>query len=205
VIVWVLALCAALLGLAEPAGVLTPDRNEGPPVRFVRLPSNLEVADRFTHRTARVSGQRRVAAPSSESRTRILSGTVVRGDFDARTLQAAIDALPRRPEEIVVLETKALPPAQESRLRHLDGFVLSGSRVIYLRRQGPTLLAAELSGGPHVLMLAVIIWHEMAHADGLDEPQARQREEDLWKEFMQRGLVDGSLGLTYLVELRRRR
>jgi hypothetical protein len=152
-----------------------------------------------------VNGQRREWAPSSESRTRILSGTVVNGDVDARTLQAAIDALPRRPERIVVVETKALPPAPESRLRDLDGFVLSDSRVIYLRRQGPTLLAAELSGGPYVLMLAVIIWHEMAHAEGLDEQQAQQREADLWKEFMLRGLVDRSLGLTYLVELRRRR
>ena len=54
-------------------------------------------------------------------------------------------------------------------------------------------------------MLAVIIWHEMAHAEGLDERQAQLREEDLWKEFMQRGLVDRTFGLTYLTELRRRR
>jgi hypothetical protein len=138
-------------------------------------------------------------------RTRIVAGTVVSGDIDARTLAAALEMLPRRPERIVVVETKALPPAQKSRLRDLDGFVLSDSHVIYLRRQGATLLAAEYSGGPYVLMLAVVIWHEMAHAEGLDEPQAQQREEDLWTEFVQRGLVDTSLGLTYLVELRRRR
>ena len=54
-------------------------------------------------------------------------------------------------------------------------------------------------------MLAVIIWHEMAHTEGLDERHAQQREEDLWKEFMQRGLVDSAVGLTYLAELRRRR
>jgi len=82
--------------------------------------------------------------------------------------------------------------------------VLNDSRVIYLRRQGPTLIAAEYSGGPYVLMLAIIIWHEMAHTEGLDERQAQHREEDLWKEFMRRDLVDRSLGLTYLVELQRR-
>ena len=151
------------------------------------------------------NSQRQDWVPSSESRTRILSGTVVNGDIDALTLQAAIEALPRRPERIVVVETKALPPAQESRLRDLDGFVLRDSRVIYLRRQGPTLLAAEYSGGPYVLMLALIIWHEMAHTEGLDERQAQHREEDLCKEFMRRRLVDSSVGLTYLAELRRRR
>ena len=54
-------------------------------------------------------------------------------------------------------------------------------------------------------MLAAVIWHEMAHADGLDEPQAQQREEALWKDFMKRGIVDSGVGLTYLAELRRRR
>jgi hypothetical protein len=54
-------------------------------------------------------------------------------------------------------------------------------------------------------MLAVIIWHEMAHTEGFDERQAQEREEDLWQQFTGRGLVDGALGLTYLAELRRRR
>jgi hypothetical protein len=149
--------------------------------------------------------QRREWVPSSESRMRIVAGTVVVGDIDARTLQAAIEMLPHRPERIVVVETKALPPARESQLRDLDGFVLRDSRVIYLRRDGQTLLAAEYSGGPYVLMLAVIVWHEMAHTEGLDERQAQLREEDLWKAFIQRGLVDSGLGLTYLAELQRRR
>ena len=54
-------------------------------------------------------------------------------------------------------------------------------------------------------MLAAIIWHEIAHTEGLDERQAQQREEDLWVEFTQRGLVDTVVGLTYLAELQRRR
>jgi hypothetical protein len=81
----------------------------------------------------------------------------------------------------------------------------SEARVIYLRRQSPTVSAADFQGGPYLLMLAAVIWHEMAHTEGLDERQAQKREEDLWKQFVQRGLVDGSIGLTYLDELRRRR
>jgi hypothetical protein len=45
----------------------------------------------------------------------------------------------------------------------------------------------------------------MAHTDGLDERQAQEREEDLWKEFTRRGLVDSAVGLTYLAEMQRRR
>jgi hypothetical protein len=54
-------------------------------------------------------------------------------------------------------------------------------------------------------MLAAVIWHEMAHTEGLDERHAQQREEDLWQQFVQRALVDSGVGLTYLDELRRRR
>ena len=54
-------------------------------------------------------------------------------------------------------------------------------------------------------MLAAIIWHEMAHTEGLDERHAQEREEDLWKQFVQRRLVDSGVGLAYLDELRRRR
>jgi hypothetical protein len=151
------------------------------------------------------NGQTREWTPSSKSRVRIIAGTLVTGDVDARMLAAAIEVLPRRPERIVMVDTRELPPAQVGQLRELDAFVPRGSRVIYLRRESQTLRAAEYSGEPYVLMLAVIIWHEMAHAEGLDERQAQQREEDLWKEFTSRGLVDSAVGLTYLAELRRRR
>jgi hypothetical protein len=53
--------------------------------------------------------------------------------------------------------------------------------------------------------MAAVVWHEMAHTEGFDERQAQQREEDLWKQFVQRSLVDSGIGLTYLNELRRRR
>lgn len=149
--------------------------------------------------------QGRKRARSSETSSRIVAGTVVNGDIDARVLGAALEALPRRPERIVVVDTETLPLGHEKQMRDLDAFVPIGSRVIYLRRQSATLLAAEFSGGPYLLMLAAVIWHEMAHADGLDERHAQEREEDLWNQFVQRRLVDSGVGLTYLDELRRRR
>jgi hypothetical protein len=151
------------------------------------------------------NGQGRKPARSSETPSRIVAGTVVSGDIDFRTLRPALEALPRRPERIVVVDTEALPVGHERQLRDLDAFVPIGSRVIYLRRQSPTLLAAEYSGGPYLLMLAAIIWHEMAHAEGFDERHAQEREEELWQQFVQRNLVDSGVGLTYLYELRRRR
>jgi len=104
-----------------------------------------------------------------------------------------------------MVDDEALPLEHEKQWRDRDAFVPLGSRVICLRRQSPTLLAAEYEGGPYLLMLAVVLWHEMAHAEGLDELRAQEREENLWKQFVQRGLVDSGVGLTYLDELRRRR
>src|SRR4051812_4512858 len=143
--------------------------------------------------------QDRTRTKSSEQPSQVIvTGTVIEGDVDPRTLRAALDALPRRPERIVLVASEVAAPGQEKQLRELDGFVLTGSRVIYLRRQSPTLLAAEYEGGPYLLMLAAVIWHEMAHAEGLDERHAQEREEDLWKQFVQRSLVDSGIGLTYL-------
>ena len=123
-------------------------------------------------------------------------------------MEAALELLPRRPERIVIVDTvdtTTVATAHEDQLHHLDAFVPIGSRVIYLHRQSQTLRAAEFSGRPYVLMLATVIWHEMAHADGLDERQAQEGEEHLWRQFVHRNLVDGGIGLTYLNELTHRR
>jgi hypothetical protein len=103
-----------------------------------------------------------------------------------------------------MVDDGALAPALRRRCRDLDGFVPIGSRIVYLRRQSVTLREAEFSGGPYIVVLAAVIWHEMAHTEGLDEPQARRREVDLWKEFVRNGLVDGAFGMAYLHELKRR-
>jgi hypothetical protein len=150
-------------------------------------------------------GQERERSRAPQTRSRIVAGTIVDGDVDTRTLRLALELLPRRPERIVVVDADAVPLALDKQTRDLDAFVPIGSRVIYLRRESATLMAAEYSGGAYALMLAAVIWHEMAHAEGLDERQAQQREEDLWKQFVQRALVDSGVGLAYLDELRRRR
>ena len=154
-------------------------------------------------RTASAEAQK--PARASETPSRMVAGTRVDGDVDTRTLRAALEALPRRPQRIVMVDDDAMPSAHDAQLRDLDGFVPIGSRVIYLRRQSVTLAAAEYSGGPYLLMLGAVVWHEMAHAEGLDERGAREREETLWKQFVQRGLVDSGTGLTYLDELKRRK
>jgi hypothetical protein len=143
--------------------------------------------------------------PEKTASSRVIAGTVVVGDVDTRTLRSALDALPRRPERIVMVTDAKLPPGVRRQMRDLDGFVPVGSRTIYLRRPSVTVREAESSGGPYRLMLAAVIWHEMAHAEGCDEAEARRREEDLWQQFVRGRLVDGSVGLTYLDELRRRR
>jgi hypothetical protein len=135
---------------------------------------------------------------------RTIAGTTVVGDVDRRTLQAALEALPRRPERIVMVDDAAAPGAAH-RARDLDGFVPIGSRVVHLRRESPTLRGAEYEGGAYLLALAAVIWHEMAHAEGLDERAARHREEALWEGFVRAGRVDSGAGLTYLEALRRRR
>ena len=133
-----------------------------------------------------------------------IAGTIVVGNVDVGTFRLALSALPRQPTRIVVVSDRAMPGIA-GQVRELDGFVLPGSSDIYLRHESITLGAAELSGGPYVLMLAAVIWHELAHVDGCDETQAREREMALWGEFVRNGRVESSLGLTYLAALRDRK
>jgi hypothetical protein len=99
----------------------------------------------------------------------VIDGTLVVGEFDTRTLRAALEVLPRRPIVVVSADAEAIASADAAtrgaRRHSLDAFVPVGSRVVYLRPSA-TLCEAEISGGPYVLMLASVIWHEMAHAEG---------------------------------------
>jgi hypothetical protein len=134
---------------------------------------------------------------------RTIAGTTVVGHVDRRTIQAALEALPRRPTSIVIVDDAVAPRAAYN-ARELDGFVPVGSRVIHRRRQSPTLRAAEYEGGPYVLVLATVLWHEMAHAEGADEASARRREEELWDSFMRAGRVESGAALRYKADLRQR-
>ena len=100
------------------------------------------------HRSADRSGTRRRARSgvtqhgTSPERSSTVTSTLERWKLRLRML-------PRRPERIVMVDAKVMPPAQDRHVRDLDAFVLSGSRVIYLRRQSPTLLEAEYRGALH--------------------------------------------------------
>lgn len=76
---------------------------------------------------------------------------------------------------------------------------------MYLMRQGPTLQQALKGSGIFDYALAIVIWHEMAHIDGADEPTAQREEEQLWKEFILTRRVDSVRGLNYLAVLKKRR
>jgi len=72
-------------------------------------------------------------------------------------------------------------------------------------RQGVTLQGALKGAGVYDYALACIIWHEMAHIDGADEPAAQRVEEELWSEFVLAGRVDRHVDMRYLALLRKRR
>lgn len=69
----------------------------------------------------------------------------------------------------------------------------------------PTLQAALKRADIFDYALAAIIWHEMAHIDGADEPAAQRAVEQLWKEFILSQRVDRVRGMKYLALLNDRR
>ena len=56
----------------------------------------------------------------------------------------------------------------------------------------------------HTYALASVIWHEMAHAEGADECEARRREQSLWTTFVRDQRVDEVTALRYLEALTKR-
>jgi len=116
----------------------------------------------------------------------------------------ALRLLPRQPEKIVLVERPNATGLHEGK-PNVEAFINHGGRVVYLVRQGGTLQGALKGRGIFDYALAAIIWHEMAHIDGADEPEAQRVEEQLWKEFILTRRVDSRQGMTYLALLRNRR
>ena len=114
----------------------------------------------------------------------VLGETFVLGQIDKTIIRAALQVLPAKPARLEVVDDSELSPAVSKQVASLDAFVPCGSKTIYLRRRSRTLIEAESQGGPFVLMVALVIWHEMAHVDGLDERDAQGREEALWSDFI---------------------
>jgi hypothetical protein len=118
-------------------------------------------------------------------------------------ISRALRLLPRQPQKVVLVE------GVDGVTRHKDkpnveAFVRAGGAVVFLVRQGATLQAASKRGGIFDYALAAIIWHEMAHIDGADEPAAQRAEEQLWKEFVLSNKVDRGRAMRYLALLERR-
>ena len=119
-------------------------------------------------------------------------------------IDRALRMLPRPPDRIVIVE-RPTAPSQHAGGRRSEAFVNLGEPTVYLVRQGATLQRALDGPGIFDFALAAIIWHEMTHIDGADEPAAQRAEEQLWKEFILGGRVDRTRGMQYLALLRERR
>ena len=103
---------------------------------------------------------------SHQPTVRIIDKTTVIGDSDPFLWKKVLDLLPIRPERIEVLDLDSLSSLARQKLRGLDGFVLAGHKTIVVIRQGATLRQAELGDAVDRLVLASLVWHEMAHANG---------------------------------------
>ena len=113
-------------------------------------------------------------------------------------IRRALSLLPRRPQEVSVVDAEQVDPEARERFLKAEAFFSKGRPTVYLTRHSPVLRAAEEGSSIHVHVLAAIIWHEMAHMEGADEPEAQRREESMWKRFVRDGLVDNVTALRYL-------
>jgi hypothetical protein len=112
--------------------------------------------------------------------------------------------LPRQPKNVMLVERSETIPVHQGQAR-AEAFVNQGGQVVYLVRQGVTLQATLKGPGIFDYVLAIIIWHEMAHIDGADEATAQRAEEQLWAQFVLAQRVDPVRGIQYLALLKRRR
>lgn len=115
-----------------------------------------------------------------------------------RAVARAVAHLPRRPLHVAVIDAFDAKPDVRDRLLKLDAFVVNGGKAVYLVKQSVVLRQAAKGSGFHDRVLAAIIWHEMAHLDGADEPGARRAEEQLWTGFIRDGELDPVAALRYL-------
>lgn len=116
----------------------------------------------------------------------------------------AIELLPRRPLRVVIVDASEAKPETQRVLQELDAFVVAGSQVVYVVKQSALMRGAVAGSSLHRHALAAVLWHEMAHADGADEREARAKEQALWTSYVRDQRVDGLAALRYLRALDRR-
>ena len=121
-----------------------------------------------------------------------------------KALVAAAALLPDCPARISVMDVTGAASGARARALTLDAFTVPGNEWIYVVQQSELLRRARTGSKVYIAVLAIVLWHEMAHLAGADEPEARRAEEQLWTTFIQHGLVDLLTGRRYLKGLRRR-
>lgn len=139
--------------------------------------------------------------PAVESRI-FVEGPMAVGERKA--IAEAMRLLVRLPERVAVIDAEQARPDVKATLLTLDAFTIKGSRVVYLVRQSALLQGAVQRQAFHTYALASVIWHEMAHAEGADEQEARRREQSLWTTFVRDQRVDEITALRYLEALTKR-
>ena len=140
----------------------------------------------------------------TEAPQRTIAGTIVVGQVDRRTIQSALEVLPRRPARIVIIDDAAAPSGAHRardlmascRLEAASSTCVGRARRCAARssRAEPISLCSPPSSGTRWRM-----------PRGLTRLGARQQEEDLWESFVRAGRVDSAVGLSYLAALKRRR
>jgi len=144
-------------------------------------------------------------ASEAHSSVRIIGATRVVGDSHPQLWADVLALVPAQPPLIVIVDLDDLSIDARQRVGNLEAFVLSGNPAVFVVRQGVALRDAELGGAFDRLLLASVVWHEMAHLDGLDEPAALEREARFWRELVGAGRIDSGQGLAIAAELEAQR
>ena len=139
--------------------------------------------------------------PAVESRIVVDGPTAME---ERKAIAEALRLLARLPQRVAVIDAEQARPDVKASLLRLDAFTIKGSRVVYLVRQSALLQGAAQRQAFHTYALASVIWHEMAHAEGADEQEARRREQSLWTTFVRDQRVDELTALRYLEALTKR-
>jgi hypothetical protein len=125
-------------------------------------------------------------------------------DVERGALIKALRLLPHLPVRVAVIDLSEAKPEVQQVLRGLDAFITVGSPVVYVVKQSALLRGAIGDSSLHTHALATVLWHEMAHAEGADEREARRREQALWTRYVRDQRVEIVAALRYLAALDRR-
>lgn len=123
------------------------------------------------------------------------------GDTERAALISALRLLPVLPARVAVIDATEAKPDVQPTLLKLEAFILRDSPVVYVVKQGALLRGAVAGSTFHTHALAAVLWHEMAHAEGADEREARKREGALWMAFVRDQRVDQLTALRYMKAL----